>query len=291
MRKSPASYSGRFSSITSPTRSPRAASACSSEERAAISVRRRSSAGLPASSSTRLPSQRVITASCPIGRQPCETTVKTPGPETTAPTAPSLCTASSRISACAPGRPPPAAIPPTSGTRSCASFRLVRNDPAGKVKGSTSSATSPGSSSSGKPATAIPSSVCMAAAWKHSTSAPGSEPAQTASAGPCSSSRTPATTPSATQPSRCRGASSSWTASAAASTSSRCAGERNRNARSTSPRASPRAARAASVAASRAECEVDRPAPIRHASASDSIARPVYAREDASPGTARTTAP
>ena len=201
--------------------------------------------------------------------------MKTGGPETTAPTAPSLCTASSRISACAPGRPPPAAIPPTSGTRSCASFRLVRNDPAGNVKGSTSSATSPGSSSSGKPATAIPSSVCTAAAWKHSISAPGSAPAQTATAGPCSSSRTPATTPSATQPSRCRGASSSRTASAAASTSSRCAGERNRNARSTAsrPRPPPRAARAASVAASQADCEVDRPAPIRHASASDFIAQ------------------
>jgi hypothetical protein len=50
MRKSSVPYSGRFSSITSPARSPRAASACSSEEREAISLRRRLSAGCPASS-------------------------------------------------------------------------------------------------------------------------------------------------------------------------------------------------------------------------------------------------
>ena len=43
-----------------------------------------------------LPSQRVITDSRPIGRQPCETTVRTGSPETTAPTAPSAYTASSR---------------------------------------------------------------------------------------------------------------------------------------------------------------------------------------------------
>ena len=86
-----------------------------------------------------------ITASRPSGRQPCETTVMTGSPETTAPTAPSACTASSRMSACVPGRRPPAAIPPTSGVRSRASFSLVRNGPTGNVKGSTSSATSPGS--------------------------------------------------------------------------------------------------------------------------------------------------
>jgi hypothetical protein len=53
-----------------------------------------------------------------------------------------------------------------------------------------------------------------------------------------SSSRTRATTPSATQPSRCPGAGSSRTASAAARASTRCIGERKMNARSTSAPAS-----------------------------------------------------
>ena len=61
------------------------------------------------------------------------------------------------------------------------------------------------------PVTATPSSVSRATLWKVSITASGSEAAQTAAAGPSSSSRSRATTPSATQPSTCAGISSSST--------------------------------------------------------------------------------
>ena len=102
---------------------------------------------------------------------------------------------------------------------------------------------------------------------------------ETATAGPSSSPRPRPTTPWATQPSRCRGASSSRTASAAAPASFTSAGERNRRARSILAQldAPPRAARAASVAASQAEPVADRAAPIRQVTVLD-VTSPVHDR-------------
>ena len=294
MRKSPVSYSGRFSSITSPTRSPRAARALSpsAEKGAAISVRRRSSAGLPASSSTavalaagdhRLVSDRP--------GQPCETTVKTGGPQTRAPTAPSLCTASSWISACVPGPAPAGGDPaykrdPVRAPRSGSSG----TDPAGNVEGINEQRDDArGRRAQEWPCTVIPSSVCSAAGVGNSTPAPlpAAHPPRRPLrfllelADPGDHSLSDAAEREVPRRELPHGATS-----AAASTSSQDAPVRGtRTARSTAsrPRTPPRASRAAFVAASHADCEVDRPAPIRHASAPDVICSLSLRRPGADP--------
>ena len=173
------------------------------------------------------------------------------------------------MSACAPGRRPPTAIPPTSGTRSCASFSPVRNGPSREREGIDEQRDQPRIVELGKARHRYPllrlhgrGVEALDLRARQRTRPDGHRRTLARARGHR------ATTPSATQPSRCRGASSSRTASAAASASSRCAGERKTNARSTSarPSAPPRASRAASVAASQADSEVDRPAPIRQAS-------------------------
>ena len=72
-RKSPRSYSGWFSSITSPIRTPAAASSRSCSGRAAITSPSRSIAGLPASSPITFASALVIVISGPTGPAPWET--------------------------------------------------------------------------------------------------------------------------------------------------------------------------------------------------------------------------
>src|SRR5215211_100299 len=209
------------------------------------------------------PSALVTTESAPSGEQPWETTVRTSTPESRAPTAPEPTTSSSTISACASGPPAPRAIPPTIGGVRPSSPSRSSTSPAGNVNGSTSSATRSASSSLGSPSTSTSSSLTSASAWKVSMSAPGSDAAQTATAGPASTSRAPATTPCATQPRRCRGDSSStslWTAAVAPSA---WCGERKMTARSTSVLTVALAARAASTAASPAFAVVESPAPIR----------------------------
>src|SRR4051794_11300096 len=153
-------------------------------------------------------------------------------------------------------------MPPTTGRPGCSSFRYSRNGETGKVT-SARIVTRATSSTSGKPATAAPSSVARATAWYGSISAPGSDAAQTAAPGPSWSSVCPATTPEPTQPTRQPGRSTSRTAAAAASGSARWCELRKRNAASGSPPPSPpSASRAASAAASAEPRALDRPAAI-----------------------------
>ena len=121
IRKSPRAYSGLFSSITIPSRSPCAAIALSSKSSSVIASLRRSSAGLLASSSITFPSAAVTTISGPIGRAPCDTQGRTSTPRSATPTAPSVTTSSPRISAPSPGPPPALASPPTTGSPGCSS--------------------------------------------------------------------------------------------------------------------------------------------------------------------------
>ena len=80
-------------------------------------------------------------------------TVTTGAPLTATPTAPSVTTRSSTMSAPSPGRPAPPARPPTSGRPGCSWFSFARNEAAGNEYGSTSRTTRSGSSSGGTPVT------------------------------------------------------------------------------------------------------------------------------------------
>src|SRR5215217_4980642 len=177
-----------------------------------------------------------------MGVHPCETIVHTAAPRTTAPTAPTASTSSPSTSR------RPLAMPPTIGSPGCFAFSCSRNASAANVYGSTTSATRSAPRVGGSPTTAMPSSVSLVARWNDSISAPGSEAAHTAAAVPSSISLSPATMPSATQPTRCRGSSSSWTAATASAAAGAWSDDRKRQARSA--RSSP--SRAAASAASSA---------------------------------------
>src|SRR5436190_12434186 len=133
-RKSPRRYSGLFSSITMPRRSPSAASAWSRGSSDAIASPSRSTAGFEASSETTLPSAAVIVISGPTGAAPCETqgsTLKPPSEQATAPPPSTSPPAKSVPDAAAPALARPAMI----GRPGRASFSRRRSSSAGKVEG------------------------------------------------------------------------------------------------------------------------------------------------------------
>ena len=129
-------------------RRPRSRAGGRAHERAVLLRRPRTrspardrSRACPASSSTKFRSPRVTTKGSPIGRQPCDTTVRTGTPRGT-PAAPVRVTRSSSTRRLPPGPRAADAAPPTTCSRSPSSerssFTRWRNASVGKVNGSAS---------------------------------------------------------------------------------------------------------------------------------------------------------
>ena len=168
------------------------------------------------SPSARLPSARVTIIGSPMGRHPCETTVRvaTP-PGRTTPTPPEDITSSSRTRRLPPGVLAAEAIPPTTGTDSVSLASGISNAASASMMASTgsekgsarSSSASPGSNvEADRPWSAMPEAVRVA--WRRTgRGRTARRPAHRPIAGASSTSRLPPRTATAVVPTNTRGRS------------------------------------------------------------------------------------
>ena len=150
----------------------------------------------------------VTTKGRPIGRQPCETTVRSrTGPLTWKATAPSANVCGPKSRRLSPGSAAPLAMPPTTGTPGRSSFIRSSRKSAGNENGSPRTIRNdPGrhspASSSGQPSSTPPSGVRSNSRCSGVSVTPGQRASHSDSAGSSSTSRPVPAIASPVQPSR-----------------------------------------------------------------------------------------